>query len=103
MAIKKLKKRKAAGGDGIENEKWLYSKPELKKMNRIINDIWKGGGLPDEQERIIIPIYKRGEKGKVENYRGFTFMDSGYKIYAEILRNRLEKQLEEKEIVRDTQ
>lgn len=39
----------------------------------------------------------------MENYREITLMDSAYKIYAEILRNRLDKHLEEKHNLDATQ
>ena len=36
----------------------------------------------------------------VKNYRGITLMDTGYKIYVEILRRRLEEQMEKWDIKR---
>lgn len=45
---------------------------------------------------VVIPLIKRGDGKKVEEYIGMTFISVGYKIYAEILRNRLEGQVEEK-------
>lgn len=41
-----------------------------------------------------MPLHKRGDKEKVENYRGITLLCTAYKIYAEILRKRLEKKTE---------
>lgn len=104
-AVRKLKKEKAAGGDGIGNEEWIYGGGELvDKMTKVVNEIWKGGEFPGEWKEVIIaPIYKKGDKRKTENYTRITLMDSGHKIYAEILRNRLESQIEEKEQLSDTQ
>ena len=46
--------------------------------------------MPDEwREGIVKPILKRGNRHDVKNYRGLTRMDTGYKIYTEILRKRL--------------
>jgi len=54
--------------------------------------IWRKGTIPrDWRKSIIVPLYKRGEREKVENYRGISLLCSAYKIYAKILRNRLEK------------
>lgn len=50
-------------------------------MSKIVNGIWKGGGLPEEWKGgIITPIYKKGDGSKTENYRGITLMDTGYKM-----------------------
>lgn len=51
----------------------------------------------------MVPVYKKGDRNDVANYRGITLMDANYKIYAEILRNRLEKEIEEKNVLQETQ
>ena len=94
-----MKKKKAAGEDTIPNEAWIYGKQEiLEELHEIINKIWKGEQkLPDEWKTgLVTPIFKKGDKDKVKNYRDITLMDTGYKIYTEILKNRLEKEMEEK-------
>lgn len=48
-------------------------------------------------------IFKKGERDKAKNYRGISLMDSGYKLYADILRRRLDDYLEENRKLRDTQ
>lgn len=61
-----------------------------------MNEIWKSGRPPKEGKELnIVPVHKNGEKTKTENYSGITLMGMGYKIYAEILRSRLERKLEE--------
>lgn len=45
---------------------------------------------------MISPIYKKGEKNDVKNYRGVTLMDTAYKIYANVLNERLKKEAERK-------
>ena len=51
----------------------------------------------------IVPIYKKGDKEDVKNYRGITLMDTGYKIYAEIIIRRMETQIEEEGMLEETQ
>jgi len=46
-----------------------------------------------------VPIIKRGEGERVEDYRGVTIMATLYKVYATILAERLRREVEEKEIV----
>lgn len=43
------------------------------------------------------------EKDKVENYRGISLLCSAYKVYAEILRKKLEKEVEEKGLLPESQ
>ena len=50
----------------------------------------------DDMTGLVVPLIKQGEDVKVEEYRGITLMPVGDKIYAEVLRGKLEKQLEEK-------
>lgn len=70
---------------------------EIEVLAELIKKIWKEGGIPDEWNKgMISPIYKKGEKSEVKNYRGVTLMDTAYKIYANILNERLKKEIEKK-------
>lgn len=51
---------------------------------------------------MMTPIFKKGERDKVKNYRGISLMDFGYKRYAEILRRRLDDYLDENGRLSDT-
>lgn len=68
------------------------------------NSVWKGEGWPESwKEGLVMPIVKKGEGGKVEDYRGVTIMASSYKIYAMTLEERLKREVEEKDIVPQNQ
>lgn len=49
---------------------------------------------------IIVPLYKREEQDKVENYKRISLLCSAYKVYTEILKKRLEKEEQEKGLLR---
>lgn len=104
-AIAKLKKKKAAGEDGIRNEAWVYAyKKTREKLREILQKICDGEELPDGwKEGWIFPIYKRGDKEKAENYRGITLMDTAYKILAIIIETRLREETERLKIIPETQ
>ncbi|XP_025074790.1 uncharacterized protein LOC112552838 [Pogonomyrmex barbatus] len=91
-----LKKGKVPGENDIENEAWRLMPKEIgETFVMLLNKIWKGGGIPQEWNNgLISPIYKRGEKNEVTNYRGVTLMDTAYKIYAKVLNERLKKEME---------
>lgn len=103
--IKKLKKGKAAGEDELENEAWIYGEGKvLTGITKLINKVWRGEGLPERwKEGIISPIFKKGDRDNVKNYRGITLLNTAYKIYAMVLENRLNKELETKNIIPETQ
>jgi len=86
--VRQLRKLKRGKGEaGIVNEAWRYIPGlEAKEIGeglwKLINNIWRRGGIPDDWNKgIINPIYKRGEKSEINNYRGITLMDTAYKIY----------------------
>lgn len=103
--IKNLKKKKTAGEDQVKNEAWVYCTKKAKlKLLDIIQKIWKGEGLPKSWKRgVIVPIYKKGDKDKVTNYRGITLLNTAYKIYAMIIEERLKQEIEKGKILPDTQ
>lgn len=97
--LRKLKRRKAPREDSIKNEAWRYISTEIgEALWKLVNNIWKKGGVPEEQRNkgISNPIYKRGEKGEVKNYRGITLMNTAYKIYASILNEKLIEEVDNK-------
>lgn len=50
-----------------------------------------------------MPIYKRGDRMVPGNYTGISLLCSAYKLYAELVRNKLEKEVEEKGILIERQ
>lgn len=97
--IKRLKRGKAAGADELRNEVWLAGGEKVeKKLKEIINKVWRGEGFPDKwRVGVVVPIWKRGERNVVSNYRGVTLTSTAYKIYASILNKEIVKDLDEKE------
>lgn len=105
-AIKKLKNGKAAGTDGMTAEMWKCANDSMiEATSRCMNDIWKGKEEMPNDWRLgeIVPIYKKGDKNNIENYRGVTMSNIEYKIYANILLAKLEKEVEQKYILKETQ
>jgi len=104
-AIKKLKVKKVAGIDGIPIEAWKFIGGELiKELADLMKSVWIQGILPcDWRLSIIVPLYKRGEKEAIGNYRGISLLCSAYKVYAEILRNRLETEVERMDLIPESQ
>lgn len=73
------------------------SKEVGEEFWKLINRIWKGEGIPgDLNKGMINPIYKRGKRDELKSYREITLMDTAYKIYANILNDRLDKEVKEK-------
>ncbi|KAH0814865.1 hypothetical protein GEV33_007925 [Tenebrio molitor] len=103
--LRKLKRKKAPGRDGIQNESWIYgTEREVDKLLEIMNGVWKGEGFPQEwKEGIICPIYKKGEKDTASNYRGITLLNTAYKVYAMIVEERLMKEMNERGALPDGQ
>jgi hypothetical protein len=103
--IRYLKKRKAPGWDGVQNEAWMYGTERMvERMVELMNGVWRGEGFPEDwREGVICPIFKKGEKNRAENYRGITLLNTGYKLYASVLSERMKREIEEKGVLPDSQ
>ncbi|XP_017752721.1 PREDICTED: uncharacterized protein PF11_0207-like [Eufriesea mexicana] len=103
--IRIMKKKKAVGSDRVPGEAWIYSaRNSRSKFKELVRKIWNGEGIPKEWKRaIIMPTYKKGDEGVVQNYRGISILNGAYKIYAAILNERLGKEIEKIEILSETQ
>ena len=103
--IKHLKHKKAAGIDGLQAEAIIYADSATKEtLRKLMSEFLNGRGLPSEwREALIYPLYKKGDPAVAKNYRGISIINSGYKLYANILNSRLERFVEDNQILPDTQ
>jgi len=62
----------------------------------LFNNIIDKNQMPQEWETgMVINVHKKGTKSKCENYRGITLFPTAYKLFANIIRNRLNEHLED--------
>lgn len=117
-AIEDLPNRKAAGLDGILQEVWksllstMKSERDTENDNEednredreptfdvanyltiLYNDIEDHGMVPDTNfvEGWLCPIYKKGDRTNIGNYRPITILNTDYKIYTKTIVNKLTK------------
>ncbi|KAL6418191.1 hypothetical protein ACFW04_012287 [Cataglyphis niger] len=96
---------KTVGADGIPAEVWKYGGENMEEwIWKICNRVWKGEGWIEEwNEGVIVPILKKGEGERVEEYRGVSLTSTLYKVYASVLAGKLSKEVEEKGLVPQNQ
>lgn len=96
-AVQKLKNNKAPGIDNISAELIKHGGEALLiKLQLLFDEIWKTEKIPEDwQASIIHPIYKKGDKLVCENYRGISLLNTAYKIFTSIVKERLEPYAEE--------
>jgi hypothetical protein len=78
----------------IRNIKVNYKyapKSFLFKFLDFLNICWIYGHIPEEWRiAVIVPIYKKkGDRKNCDNYRDISLLNTGYKIYAKIITQRL--------------
>jgi len=100
-----LKEEKANEIDEIPGEVWKYGGEKMERwVGEFCNRIWKGESWLEEwKEGIIMPIIKKGEGEKVEEYREVTMLTSLYKVYVSVLAEKLNKELKGKRIIPQNQ
>jgi len=76
MAIEKLKRHKSLSIDQIPAELIKTGGRTVHSdIHKLINSIWNKKELPEEwKELIIVPIYRKGDKIDISNYRGISLL-----------------------------
>ena len=89
-------KNTSSGYDGYQAKALKYVKDELlTALCYIVNISLEQGVFPDRlKHALVTPIYKSGERAKVENYRPISVLSVFSKIYEKVMYNRLLPNLE---------
>ena len=95
-AIRDLKNNKAAGADGIHLELIKYGgNKQLNRMYEIVKQIWEEKRIPEEwKETIIVPVHKRGDRDRCENYRRIALGNAAYKILLNMILGKIKPYIE---------
>jgi hypothetical protein len=104
-ALKKIKNGKAPGQDGISNDMIKLAGTEIiPYLVDIFNLSIKEGKLPEEwKEAIVVPIFKGGERCKIQQYRPVSLTSCIGKVMERIIENRIQKIMDMKGGLHDTQ
>lgn len=92
-AILKLNNNKAPGEDLLPAEVFKNGEEALwKRVHQIVCTIWDQEEIPSSWKHgIIFPVHKKGDKMDCNNYKGITLLNTGYKIFSNILYMRAQK------------
>jgi len=95
--LKHAKNRKSCRLDNLPMELWKFGGNELKMhIPELFNNIIDKNQMPQEWETgMVINIHNKGTKSKCENYGGITSLPTAYKLFANIIRNRLNEHMED--------
>ena len=98
QVLKKLKKGKASGPDGIGNEIIKHSSClTIKALAKLFNLIMNSGYYPVKwNQSYMILLHKSGSKTDPSNYRGISLINCISKIFSGVLNGRLIKIMEDK-------
>nr|VZI51238.1 unnamed protein product [Spirometra erinaceieuropaei] len=91
-AIRRLRNNKAPGEDGIPAEIFKSCVDTLAPwLHEVIERAWRDEVVPDDWGLgILVPILKKGDKTRCENYRGISLIDVAAKIFAIVLLRRFQ-------------
>ena len=65
-------------------------------MYELVRQIWKEERIPKKwKETIIVPIHKRGDSERCENYGGTALGNATYKILSNIILGKIKPYIEE--------
>ena len=94
-AILKLKKGKAAGADNVPAELLQTGEATVTVLHKICALIWKRKEWPIQwTQSLIIPILKKGNLRKCDNYRTISLICHASKVMLRIIGERLKPQIE---------
>ena len=99
QALGKLRSGKAAGESGIlpEMVKAACCGEEfMERLVEMVKDVWREGVVPAEwRDAILVPLPKKGDLSRCDNWRGISLLDVVGKLVARIVQERLQKLAED--------
>ena len=103
--IRKVKPNKAAGPDEIYARLLREAENELAiPLSIIFCRSVSQNEIPEDWKRAnVVPIFKKGERGKVENYRPVSLTSLICKVLESIIKDRIVSFLEVNRLIQDTQ
>ena len=103
--IRSLKRNKAVANDLLLNEYFIESCDILSShLADLFNAILNTGVFPESwMEGLIIPLHKKNDTSDVNNYRGITLVSCFSKIFTGVLNNRINKWINNNNILSDLQ
>ena len=103
--IKGLKPNSAPGPDSITVSLLQAVREELLAPLLIIYEKTLSSGIvpKDWKEAIVTPIFKKGTKGKAENYRPVSLTSIPCKIFESIMKDDIMSHLQENKLIKDSQ
>ena len=96
QAIRKLKRGKASGPDGMPNEIFTEAQPQTLRIYQIIlNRIAMSKNIPRQwKQGQISRLYKgKGRRGKFSNERGITLSSNIGKVFERVLNARITQEI----------
>jgi Reverse transcriptase (RNA-dependent DNA polymerase) len=91
IAMRRLKKNKAPGVDGITTEMITSGGEDLAcQLYELVLKVWQTESMPDEWKvAVLCPLHKKGDRLKCENFRGIALLCTAYKLFSLILLERI--------------
>ena len=85
-AIRKLKRNKAAGPDGVPIDVYKEMNAEqLELVLKLLNQWWNGEEMPPEVTQAnVILMFMKGNKADLDNYRPISLLNTNYKLHTSI-------------------
>jgi hypothetical protein len=73
--------------------RWIFKyagEDFLYRLLYFLNYIWQSDTPPESwQKPLVVPLHKKGDPRKCENYRRISLLISGYRTYVNIIKNKL--------------
>ena len=93
QGVKRMKKGKVTGPDGILAEVWQQSKLVMEELFFFLRGLWQAEEVPKNFSLCaFVMLYKKGSKNECTNYRALGLLNHSYKILSICLLHRLVKE-----------
>ncbi|CAH2100131.1 unnamed protein product [Euphydryas editha] len=95
-AIRFIRNNRSPGMDNIQGELMKYAGTGFEKeFHHLVLQIWNDEKMPDDwNTSVICPLHKKGDILECNNYRGISLLNTGYKVFANVLFDKLKPYVE---------